>query len=60
MTGHKAPFQAGAFICYGPLCEELNSTNGTFKNGVRLKPYEQKKLSKGDEIKLAAKKLIFT
>ena len=44
MTGHKAPFQAGAFICYGPLCEELNSTNGTFKNGVRLKPYEQKKL----------------
>lgn len=40
--------------------EDLNSTNGTFKNGVRLKPYEQKKLSKGDEIKLAAKKLIFT
>lgn len=40
--------------------EDLNSTNGTFKNGVRLKPYEQKKLSKGDEIKLATKKLIFT
>ena len=40
--------------------EDLNSTNGTFKNGVRLKPYEQKKLSKGDEIKLANKKIIFT
>ena len=40
--------------------EDLNSTNGTFKNGVRLKPYEQKKLSKGDEIRLATKKLIFT
>ena len=40
--------------------EDLNSTNGTFKNGVRLKPYEQKKLSKGDEIRLASKKLIFT
>ncbi|MBO4881927.1 MAG: FHA domain-containing protein [Lachnospiraceae bacterium] len=40
--------------------EDLNSTNGTFKNGVRLKPYEQKKLTKGDEIKLATKKLTFT
>lgn len=40
--------------------EDLNSTNGTFKNGVRLKPYEQKKLSKGDEIKIASRKMIFT
>ena len=40
--------------------EDLNSTNGTFKNGLRLKPYEQKKLSKGDEIKLAARKIIFS
>ena len=40
--------------------EDLNSTNGTFKNGLRLKPYEQKKLAKGDEIKLAARKIIFS
>ena len=40
--------------------EDLNSTNGTFKNGLRLKPYEQKKLLKGDEIKLAARKIIFS
>ena len=40
--------------------EDLNSTNGTFKNGLRLKPYEQRKLSAGDELKLAARKIIFT
>ena len=39
--------------------EDLNSTNGTFKNGLKLKPYEQKKLSKGDEIRLAGKKIYF-
>ncbi len=39
--------------------EDLNSTNGTFKNGLKLKPYEQKKLAKGDEIKLASKKIVF-
>lgn len=44
----------------GFYIEDLNSTNGTFKNGLRLKPYEQKKLSKGDEIKLAARKIIFS
>ncbi|MCR4791725.1 MAG: FHA domain-containing protein [Lachnospiraceae bacterium] len=40
--------------------EDLNSTNGTFKNGLKLKPYEKKKLSKGDEIRLATKKMIFS
>ena len=49
-----------SFIEDKSVTEDLNSTNGTFKNGVRLKPYEQKKLSKGDEIKLANKKIIFT
>ncbi len=39
--------------------EDLNSTNGTFKNGLKLKPYEQKKLAKGDEIKIATRKIIF-
>ena len=40
--------------------EDLNSTNGTFKNGVRLKPYEQKMLVKGDEIRIATRKMVFT
>ena len=38
--------------------EDLNATNGTFKNGVRLKPYEKVMLLKEDEIKLG--KLSFT
>lgn len=38
--------------------EDLNATNGTFKNGVRLKPYERVELDKEDEIKLG--KLRFT
>ncbi len=40
--------------------QDLNSKNGTFKNGLRLKPYEEKKLVKGDEIKLATRKFIFS
>lgn len=31
--------------------EDLNSTNGTFKNGLRMQPYEKRKLETGDEIK---------
>lgn len=31
--------------------EDLNSTNGTYKNGLRLQPYEKRKLEKGDELK---------
>lgn len=31
--------------------EDLNSTNGTFKNGLRMQPYEKRKLEEGDEIK---------
>ena len=38
--------------------EDLNATNGTFKNGVRLKPYERVVLFKEDEVKLG--KLSFT
>lgn len=33
--------------------EDLNSTNGTFKNGFRLEAGEKVKLSPGDEIKFA-------
>lgn len=37
--------------------EDLNSTNGTFKNGLRLQPYEKRRLEEGDEIRLG--KLLF-
>ena len=39
--------------------EDLNSTNGSFKNGLRLQPYEKKKLQSGDEVKLGRVLLIF-
>lgn len=39
--------------------EDLNSTNGTFKNGLRLQPYEKKKLEPGDEIKCGRVLLVF-
>ena len=39
--------------------EDLNSTNGTFKNGLRLQPYERRKLDAGDEIKCGRVVLIF-
>lgn len=41
--------------CY--YLEDLNSTNGTFKNGLRLKPYEKKPLQCEDEVRLG--KVIF-
>lgn len=31
--------------------EDLNSTNGTFKNGLRMQPYEKRRLEKGDELR---------
>lgn len=39
--------------------EDLNSTNGTFKNGLRLQPYEKRKLDEEDEIKFGKVVLIF-
>ncbi len=36
----------------GIYLEDLNSTNGTFKNGLRLQPYEKRRLDKEDEIRL--------
>lgn len=39
--------------------EDLNSTNGTFKNGLRLQPYEKRKLESGDELKCGKITLIF-
>jgi len=39
--------------------EDLNSTNGTFKNGLRMQPYEKRKLETGDEIKCGKVRLVF-
>lgn len=39
--------------------EDMNSTNGTFKNGLRLLPYEKRVLEPGDEICCGKKVLIF-
>lgn len=39
--------------------EDLNSTNGTFKNGLRLEPYERRKLETEDEIKCGNVTIIF-
>ena len=37
--------------------EDLNSTNGTYKNGLRLQPYEKRRIEEGDEIRIG--KLLF-
>ena len=41
------------------MIEDLNSTNGTFKNGLRLKPYEKRRLMEGDEIRLGSFNILF-
>lgn len=43
----------------GYYLEDLNSTNGTSKNGLRLQPYEKRMLESGDEIKLGKVIMIF-
>ncbi len=39
--------------------EDLNSTNGTFKNGLRLQPYEKRQLTPEDELRLGGVPLVF-
>lgn len=39
--------------------EDLNSTNGTYKNGLRLQPYEKRVLESEDEIRLGKVVLIY-
>lgn len=39
--------------------EDLNSTNGTYKNGLRLQPYEKRKLEKDDELKFGKTEYIY-
>lgn len=39
--------------------EDLNATNGTYKNGLRMQPYEKKLLEPYDEIKLGKVTIIY-
>lgn len=39
--------------------EDLNSTNGTFKNGLRLQPYERRELEPEDEIRTGRVIMVF-
>lgn len=44
----------------GMIClEDLNSTNGTFKNGLRLQPYEKRRIEENDEIRIGKRLFIF-
>ena len=43
----------------GYYLEDMNSTNGTLKNGLRLQPYEKRKLEEGDEITFGKRILIY-
>jgi hypothetical protein len=43
----------------GIYLEDLNSTNGTFKNGLRMRPYEKKKLEPGDEVRFGGHSSLF-
>jgi hypothetical protein len=39
--------------------EDLNATNGTYKNGLRMNPYEKRILEAGDEIKFGRLSFLF-
>ena len=41
------------------MLEDLNSTNGSFKNGLRLRPYERRQMIPGDEIRLGSVKILY-
>ena len=39
--------------------EDLNSTNGTYTNGIRMQPYERRSLEVEDELRFAKSEFIF-
>ena len=43
----------------GIYLEDLNSTNGTFKNGLRMQPYEKRKLEKEDELRFGKSTFVY-
>lgn len=52
---HARFTRAGAKVCI----TDLNSTNGTFKNGLRLQPNDSEIIEPGDEIRLGKLKFIY-
>jgi len=43
----------------GVWLEDLNSTNGTFKNGLRMQPYEKRRLEQGDVLRFGKSTFVF-
>lgn len=43
----------------GIYIEDLNSTNGTFKNGLRMQPYEKRKLETGDTLRFGKSAFVY-
>lgn len=43
----------------GVYIEDVNSTNGTYKNGLRLQPYEKRKLEVGDELRFGKTEYVY-
>ena len=43
----------------GIYLEDLNSTNGTFKNGLRMQPYEKRKLESEDTLRFGKSVFIY-
>lgn len=43
----------------GIYIEDVNSTNGTYKNGLRLQPYEKRKLEVGDELRFGKTEYVY-
>lgn len=43
----------------GVYIEDVNSTNGTYKNGLRLQPYEKRKLEIGDELRFGKTEYVY-
>jgi len=43
----------------GIYLEDLNSTNGTFKNGLRMQPYEKRKLEPEDILRFGKSSYVF-
>ncbi len=43
----------------GVYIEDLNSTNGTFKNGLRMKPYEKRKLDPEDTLRFGKSVFVY-
>lgn len=39
--------------------EDLNSTNGTYKNGLRMQPYEKRRLERDDELRFGMAEYTF-